>query len=37
VHRVDERGANAVRASTHLGNSVHDVDWLIEAVRVLGA
>ena len=34
---VDERGANAVRASFHLVDRRPDVDWLVEAVRVLGA
>ena len=34
---VPDRGLNAVRASFHLVNRAPDVDWLIEAVRVLGA
>lgn len=37
VRPVPDRGLNAVRASFHLVNRTADVDWLIEAVRVLGA
>ncbi len=36
VRLVGERGLNAVRASFHLVNRRLDVDWLAEAVRVLG-
>ena len=35
VRPVGERGLDAVRVSTHLVNRVADVDWLIEAARVL--
>ena len=34
---VPDRGLNGVRASFHVVNRVPDVDWLIEAVRTLGA
>jgi selenocysteine lyase/cysteine desulfurase len=37
VRLVSERQLNAVRASFHLLNRRPDVDWLAEAVRVLGA
>jgi selenocysteine lyase/cysteine desulfurase len=37
VRPVPDRGLNAVRASFHLVNRVADVDWLADAVRVLGA
>ena len=37
VHAVPDRGLDAVRASFHLVNRVADVDWLVDAVRTLGA
>ena len=37
VRLVPDRGLNGVRASFHVVNRVPDVDWLIEAVRTLGA
>jgi selenocysteine lyase/cysteine desulfurase len=36
VRLVNERQLNAVRASFHLVNRLQDVDWLAEAIRVLG-
>ena len=37
VRPLGERGLNAVRASFHLVNRPHDVDWFADGVRVLGA
>jgi selenocysteine lyase/cysteine desulfurase len=37
VRTVSERNLNAVRASFHLVDRAPDVDWMVEAVRVLGA
>jgi selenocysteine lyase/cysteine desulfurase len=37
LRTVGERNLNGVRAAFHLANRRRDVDWLVDAVRVLGS